>query len=214
LEETLVIYTSDHGEALGESDNRGSISHGDPITPDLVDVPVVFAGAGLPDQELDAPLSGTDLAPTMLSALGRGGDAQTDGRDCWAGSTTDRLLRSEYWRRFDAPVIGTIDRYKATSVWDRDGGFVFHHGNSLFRAGLGIGAECLKAPYSYLYRSPRGLSRGASLAKTYGTRTIRYGEPDFDRAEGRDAIAAFRESDMNDGETIDREQLRNLGYLE
>jgi arylsulfatase A-like enzyme len=72
LEITFVIYTSDHGEALGEAANAATLGHGDQITPDLVDVSVVF-GIGLPDVDLDALLSGIDVAPTALAALGRSG---------------------------------------------------------------------------------------------------------------------------------------------
>ena len=39
LDDTLVIFTSDHGELLGE---RGTVSHNDPACPELTFVPTVF----------------------------------------------------------------------------------------------------------------------------------------------------------------------------
>ncbi|MFC6976828.1 sulfatase-like hydrolase/transferase [Halomicroarcula sp. GCM10025709] len=47
LESTLVVFTSDHGELLGEY--GGLYGHGTPLVPELVTVPVVFTGAGLPE---------------------------------------------------------------------------------------------------------------------------------------------------------------------
>jgi hypothetical protein len=150
LSDTLVIYTSDHGEALGETDNSATIGHGDPISPDLVDVPIVFAGAGLPDADLGTVLSGVDVGPTALGALGRSDSAgrRVDGYDCWHDSPEDRLLRSERWVTYDAPIVGDIDRYRAASVWDRNGGFVFHRGSRLARLALAVGNEFLKAPWA------------------------------------------------------------------
>jgi hypothetical protein len=130
LEKTLVIYTSDHGEALGEAANAAIVGHGDPIAPDLVEVSVVFAGVGLPDTDIDALLSGVDVAPTALAALGRSGqrengdsvDWRVDGQNCWTGTPGDRLLRSERWVTYEAVGLGELDRYRATSVWAADGG--------------------------------------------------------------------------------------------
>ncbi|MDX1747667.1 MAG: sulfatase-like hydrolase/transferase, partial [Halobacteriales archaeon] len=46
---TLVVFTSDHGELLGEY--GGLYGHGAPLVPELLDVPLVFTGAGLPRNE-------------------------------------------------------------------------------------------------------------------------------------------------------------------
>jgi arylsulfatase A-like enzyme len=212
LDETLVIYTSDHGEALGEKKNGGAIGHGDPISPDLVNVPIVFAGAGLSDQSLDTPLSGVDVAPTALSALGRGAHS-FDGEDCWTELRTNRYLRSERWVQFDAPMLGTIDSYKASSVWDDSGGIVFHRGSRLGRVALAVGKRHVKAPWSYLNRSSPG--QWLALLQKYGRNSIQYGSPDFDEESAASIIKPFRKGNAaGEAEEIDREQLRKLGYLE
>jgi arylsulfatase A-like enzyme len=158
-----VIYTSDHSEALGEAANAATLGHGDQITPDLVYVSVIFAGAGLPDVDLDALLSGIDVAPTALAALGRSGHRENgdtvnwhvDGQNCWTGTPGDRLLRSERWVTYDAIGLGELDRYRATSVWDADGGIVFQQGSRLARVGLAVGNEFGKPPWAYLTRDAR-----------------------------------------------------------
>jgi len=212
FDDTLVIYTSDHGEILGEAENGAAVGHGDPISPDLVNVPLVFAGAGLPNVNLDVLLSGIDVAPTALSALGRGA-RRFDGHDCWSAFPKDRLLRSERWVQYDAPIVGTIDRYRASSVWDSDGGIVFQKGSRFSRVGIAAGNEFVKAPWAYLNRSPRQIDRWLGLLRSYGSNVLRYGEPDFDRKAAAAAVEPFYESAVESG-TVDREQLRKLGYLE
>lgn len=214
LDETLVIYTSDHGEALGEKKNGAVIGHGDPISPDLVYVPIVFAGAGLSDKTLDMCLSGVDIAPTAVSALGRS-THNVDGQDCWTEFPTDRVLRSERWTQADVPILGTIDSYKASSVWDSNGGIVFNMGNRLTQFGLAVRRELYAAPWAYLNRAPRRLGHWPALLQKYGANSIRYGDPEFDKESAYSIIKPFRKADAaDDTEEIDREQLRKLGYLE
>jgi arylsulfatase A-like enzyme len=214
LEETLVIYTSDHGEALGEVENSGTIGHGDPISPDLVDVPVVFAGAGLPNSNLDRLLSGVDIAPTALSALGQEIDSIVDGQDCWTNEPSDRLFRSERWIQYESSMFGELDRYKASSVWDVNGGIVFHQGSLLMRLVLATGNEFVKAPWAYLNRNPRQPKRWVKMIRSYAANTLRYGDPEFSDKEAAAEIERFEKSSTPTEESIDRDQLRKLGYLE
>jgi hypothetical protein len=215
LDNTLVIYTSDHGEALGEAKNGMAIGHGEPIVPDIVNVPVVFAGAGLPNLNLDTVVSGVDIAPTARSALDHKFSDEHDGLDLWTGSSTiDRLIRSELWISSDLPYIGNVDRYKATSVWDKSGGFVFHHGSSLTRFTMAVGNELVRAPWSYLNRNPRNLGRWVGLAKSYLPSVIRYKSPNVSISEAKSEIHPFARSTSKQEETINKEQLRKLGYLE
>lgn len=67
LKNTLVIYTSDHGDMLG--------THGlwqkDVLFEGAAHVPLVMAGAGLPQGRIiDTPVSHLDLVATMLDAAG------------------------------------------------------------------------------------------------------------------------------------------------
>ncbi len=67
LKNTLVIYTSDHGEMLGE--------HGLWLKNNLLEgaarVPMILAGAGLPaGREIESPVSHVDLVATLLDFAG------------------------------------------------------------------------------------------------------------------------------------------------
>jgi choline-sulfatase len=73
LENTLVVYTSDHGEMLGE--------HGLWLKNNLLEgavrVPLIMAGAGLPrGMSIETPVSHVDLVATLLEF---GGVSGTDG---------------------------------------------------------------------------------------------------------------------------------------
>ena len=65
-DETLVIYTSDHGESAG--------AHGlwfkHLMNEESVGVPLLLSGPGIVREVIDTPVSHIDLVPTMLDAAG------------------------------------------------------------------------------------------------------------------------------------------------
>jgi len=66
-ETTTVIYTSDHGEALGERGHWGKSN----LYGECTQVPLVMAGPDVPSAvTCDTPVNLIDLAPTFLSAFG------------------------------------------------------------------------------------------------------------------------------------------------
>ncbi len=67
---TLVIFTSDHGELLGD---HGLLHKGPPPYRQLTEIPCLMQGPGIPKGiRIDALTSHIDLAPTMLDAAGIG----------------------------------------------------------------------------------------------------------------------------------------------
>jgi arylsulfatase A-like enzyme len=64
---TLVLVLSDHGEAFGE---HGAHFHGDNLYDELLRVPLVAKGPGIPAREVDVPVSLIDLGPTILDWFG------------------------------------------------------------------------------------------------------------------------------------------------
>ncbi len=64
---TVIIVTSDHGEAFGE---HGRTRHGFEIWEPLVRVPLFVVGSGLAPRKIDVPRSNLDLAPTITELLG------------------------------------------------------------------------------------------------------------------------------------------------
>jgi len=77
---TLLVVTSDHGEAFGE---HGSFAHELDLYDDLVRVPLIFRRPGrIPaGQVIDEPVGLVDLVPTILSLAGAPPPAATDGVD-------------------------------------------------------------------------------------------------------------------------------------
>ncbi len=64
---TLVIFTSDHGEEFWE---HGDWGHGQSLHKELTHVPLILWGARLPPKEVENPVALIDLASTLLEFLG------------------------------------------------------------------------------------------------------------------------------------------------
>ncbi len=96
---TLVIITSDHGEEFME---HGAILHGRTFFQEVVQVPLIMRGPGLPDgRRIKSMVSLLDIMPTILSLLGITGPSSLDGidlRQLWQNTRTkasDRILFGE-----------------------------------------------------------------------------------------------------------------------
>ena len=64
---TLVALTSDHGEGFGEHNRRG---HGNNLHNEVMRVPLVFWGPGVPARRFEEPASTVDIVPTLLDLIG------------------------------------------------------------------------------------------------------------------------------------------------
>ncbi|HXK21624.1 MAG TPA: sulfatase [Myxococcota bacterium] len=88
-DETLVVFTADHGEALGEHDVF--FAHGHDLTDELTHVPLFFAGPGVDPGRRSDVASLVDLYPTLLARLvGDPGAADLPGRDLLADGADER----------------------------------------------------------------------------------------------------------------------------
>jgi hypothetical protein len=65
---TLLIVTSDHGEAFGE---HGSKFHGGTLYDELLRVPLAIRGPGVAARRVSTPVSLVDLGPTLLDWFGQ-----------------------------------------------------------------------------------------------------------------------------------------------
>lgn len=114
--ETIVIFTTDHGEFLG---NHGLLHKGPPPYIDLRQVSLVMAGPGVPQgQASAAPTSHVDLMPTILQLAGVDvTDAELDGRSLVPVLQGGELSRRERFLEFHPRV----DRrtYNHSLVTDR-----------------------------------------------------------------------------------------------
>jgi arylsulfatase A-like enzyme len=68
LDRTLVVFTADHGETLLE--RRRSFVHALRVFEEVVHVPLMLRGPGVVPGRYDGPVSGIDVAPTLLAFAG------------------------------------------------------------------------------------------------------------------------------------------------
>jgi arylsulfatase A-like enzyme len=209
LSRTLCIFTSDHGELLGE--HGGIYEHTSPMVPELLEVPVVFCGAGIPGgMSFDRLLSGLDIAPTALSAQGRSVPDSMTGWDLWTGATHSRQIRADIWRRSS---YGERVCYAASSVWDENGGLVVHRGPRAGRLAFALGANLYMAPYAPVVRK-RPLKNTKALLSAYLPRTVRYGRYGGSVTPADLTEPAFEPNQGASRVEVDSEKLRALGYVE
>jgi hypothetical protein len=223
LEDTLVAFTSDHGQSLGEWTNGGRFGHGHPMCPENVSIPVVFMGAGLPEGETyPALLSGTDVAPTCLSAQGRPIPDDVDGVDVWRGvPDPGRKIRSDIWQHLEIGAKGyskDVSVYAATSAWDEGGGYVFHCHSRAERLGATLYDNVFRA-YGPAWRHNATLGKALNLVNIMLADSLTYGTPEFSERTARAAVPAdFEEPthEATDSSFSDdqKSQLRDLGYLQ
>ena len=122
LDRTLVVFTADHGELLGEG---GEVGHTSPMRPELAYVPTVFVHEGLSPEDFHVDPSSiiehVDIVATILGALGRSDDLPTAGVD---------LLREPRFREwgFNQVDIRRNERsmYAADSIWWPEKGYLVH----------------------------------------------------------------------------------------
>jgi choline-sulfatase len=90
LDRTTVIAAADHGEGLGD---HGTLEHGENLFEELVHIPLVVQGPGIPaGRRLAGPVQLEDLAPTALELLGLPVPPGLDGVSlvAWLRGESDR----------------------------------------------------------------------------------------------------------------------------
>jgi arylsulfatase A-like enzyme len=93
-DDTVVVVTSDHGEAFGQ---HGSIEHGDEVYGEQLEVPLVMVIPGEQPRRVAEPATLADIAPTLLSLAGLDVPPDVEGRDLRgmaAGASVPLLSRS------------------------------------------------------------------------------------------------------------------------
>jgi arylsulfatase A-like enzyme len=101
-EDTLIVITSDHGEAFRE---HGTTEHGHNLYPEVIRVPLIFAWPGvLPaGMRIGAQVRSIDIAPTLLALAGVAVPESFEGSPLLPmnpDGIADRVAHSEvYFRR-------------------------------------------------------------------------------------------------------------------
>jgi choline-sulfatase len=110
LERTLILFTADHGESLGEHKEKthGLLAYdGTMQVPLILSCPTLFASEIIID---DTVASLVDVTPTLLALLGLGRPADIDGEFLFAQLGPDRAVYFEalggYYQHGWAPLRG------------------------------------------------------------------------------------------------------------
>jgi len=90
---TVVVFTSDHGEELFE---HGSVGHGKTVYEELTHVPLLIQGVDTAARSIDARVESVDILPTLASLLGLPARAWWQGRNLAASEAlpADRTVYS------------------------------------------------------------------------------------------------------------------------
>ena len=232
LERTLVIFTSDHGELLGE--HGGMAGHGRPSSPELVYVPTVFLDKRMDQRLKDLELMRhVDFLPTILGTLGEQVPTGLDGVDLLGDGPKPRVGLNFHSEVKQVQTEGgkrpsTTFQYRAWSAWDKDGGVVRHQMNPfLARMLFRFNIKYAKVPTSHFQRaylrtlgSSERRSHVKASVRAQAERRLVYGEPHHNVSELERMIGDYLEkADTAEvghleysEEAVDK--LRALGYME
>jgi arylsulfatase A-like enzyme/Flp pilus assembly protein TadD len=95
LRRTLVVFTADHGESLGEHEEK---THGVFLYQSTIHVPLFFSGPGVPRGEKRAePASGVDILPTVAGLFRLPDGGRRDGVDLFRRPRTELARRDLYF---------------------------------------------------------------------------------------------------------------------
>jgi hypothetical protein len=206
LDDTLIIYTSDHGELLGEG---GSLGHNSPIRPELAYVPTVIIHPALDPRRIgEGVLRHIDFYPTICRLLDEEA-TKTPGIDFLNNPLKPRGT-CFYSKSLPTGVPGLTTELAFGSLWDAEGGYVFPSCSVKDRFVTLVGKLLKSAKREFMRAHLR------EVAEFYlnGTRT--YGNPGFtERAalDEVDYIASLESVSAVSKREVNEEQLRNLGYL-
>lgn len=119
LARTLLLLVGDHGEAFGEHD--GNWTHSRHSYEENLRTPaILWQPALIPPQRITAPTSHVDLAPTVMSALGRPlPPSATQGEDLLAGPGP--LARTYTFSYGNEGTLTAVRRDRRKVQWRRSG---------------------------------------------------------------------------------------------
>jgi len=106
VDSTILIITADHGEEFWEHaaleaenfyDPRGScgVGHGHNVFNEIIEIPLLISGPGVPEGQSSRPISQVDIMPTVLDLLEVKHKLKFDGQSIFSEKEIERPLLSE-----------------------------------------------------------------------------------------------------------------------
>ncbi|SFR87519.1 Type I phosphodiesterase / nucleotide pyrophosphatase [Halomicrobium zhouii] len=208
-DDTMFVFTSDHGELLGE---YGDVVHTFPACPELVYVPTVMMTPGGTDDvetavESNGIIEHVDVVETIARRFTD--DFQTAGADLF----TDERSR-EWGYNFARSTRNGMTFYTADSIWWENAGYSRQTNRRTERLLLAIYMMTRSAEKPALWSDPM------SLLKTYINTSHTFGDPPISPSAAENEIDDIRktiqtreaeESALSD---TSRDRLKDLGYIQ
>lgn len=228
LENTLIIFTSDHGELLGEY--GGLVNHGRPPCPELVYVPTIFIHPRLkPKNITHFIVRHVDIYPTVRHVLGLPNIKGLDGVDLLTQTPKYGFSFQRGGHKKKTSMIDNYMRYSAKSVWDSEGGHVYHDLGDIRAKLFFYNRIILKKHPEFSYMRERAKDKKVSEkirrykegVKALSKDHIVYGKPTFDELSGKQMISEYQKTvgQIEEQETLKmdkevEERLKSLGYMD
>lgn len=215
---TLVIFTSDHGELLGEY--GGLVDHGRPPCPELIYVPTVFIHPSIAPEKIDSHIiRHIDIFPTIASLLNEQTTYTPDGIDLTNQDFPKIGMNFRIGGYFHPRTI--FDRltiYQALSIWDSNGGHSFQPLNKNISFAKFLFMLISKHPeFTYFhehlkYQSKNKLNDMKTILKTLTQPHYKYGQPSINKKEAKNLIDSQQQESLKFSEKmkIDRMVLKIL----
>lgn len=207
--ETLMIYTSDHGELLGE---YALLGHNHVACPELVYVPTTLVHPEIDPGTSNRLFRHVDIFPTILDVLDTELDeTQFDGKPIRA--ETPSLGYNHFEMIFYSGTLLKNVSLKVRSCWDTGGGHVFVDSSYLDSLLCYLGLMFTSPKGKHMLRSRSFWQPLQRLLPGY----VKHGNPGFSRDQAREHVEQIRQMDMSavshtlDGEA--QERLEDLGYI-
>lgn len=206
LDETLIIFISDHGELLGE---YGHVGESHPATPEIVRVPTTFIHPDIDKLEAPELMRHIDL-PATISSLRGVEELPTEGEAVFLESSSPQIGLNFYDRLY--PSFRGSFPYILSSVWDWNGGYVFNQSSRWNR---------LKLVGGYLFKIPAGIQVRRAWEPEAVTLLLKseysYGNPDFNKSNAKKLLANVPRT-ADERQTLEmnndvKNNLEDLGYL-
>jgi arylsulfatase A-like enzyme len=203
-DDVLIVFTSDHGEEFGE---HGEIFHGQNLYAEMIEVPLVFRGPGVPPGvRVEGTVRGIDILPTVLELSSLEAPEVVQGRSLVPALRGQELSPqpafSEKWIRDEEDLAVRRQGVESLAVIDERWKLIH---NTTRTDGV---------PEFELYDRSADPGDTTNLVDANPEELARL-RGELDAWRQRVAEVAYDAGEDGDGATADElEQLRALGYVE
>jgi len=202
LDNTILIVTSDHGEAFGE---HGYVWHGSSVYEETIHVPLLirFPRGHLGGKRISSLTQSIDLMPTVLDLLGLSApEAELQGRSCVP------LLTGEEQKINDYVFARSLGEDSCYMVWGTEAALLLYDDGSR-RALYDLRTD----PGQTRNIASEDPARVEELTKVFLAHARRQRFPPLHFADPEAPPPALPETPQIEMNALQRAQLRALGYL-